>query len=156
MRCRDWEEIIAVGVTTCRLLQECEDDWREHVFRGSLPFDPEDDLDHRERFILWLEVTQRILQQIVPDLEREFGIVEGAEQLHGCASAVERALQTWQSPSLSAAVGLREMTLSSEGATELDRLIEEAKHRPPDVIPGPPMQSMSPEEFLRRRRSKRQ
>ena len=67
MRCRDWEELIAVGMATCRLLQEREEAWRERVFRGTLDFDDADDRDLRERLGLWLTVTEAVLRDIVPN-----------------------------------------------------------------------------------------
>jgi hypothetical protein len=45
------------------------------------------------------------------------------------------------------------MTLSAQSAAELDRVIEEARSQPPEAPSGQPMQELSAQEFLRRKRS---
>jgi hypothetical protein len=137
MRCRDQEEVVAVGISTYRMLREREEIWREKVFRGPLPFDAEDDADQRERYGFWLEATEAVLRDILPVLEREFDTVEGAEQLRACAAEAKDRIRDWQSPRLSMAVGLREMTLSPEGAADLERILEDARGRPAETPPGP-------------------
>lgn len=147
MQCRDWEEVIAVGVSTGRLLQMREEAWRERVFRGTLEYDPADDHTLREQFTLWLDVTDMVLARFVPRLEREFGLVEGARELRDCASTGRSVLAKWEPARLSAAVGLREMTLTAESAEELDRLLEESRRKPAERLPTPAMAVLSAEEF---------
>ncbi len=154
MACRDWEDAIAVGVNVCRMLQEREQAWRDQVFRGAIPFAGEDDADYRERVALWLETTDEVLANVLPNLERRFGTVAGAEDLRRSAAQVRDTLARWEPPRLSAAVGLREMVLSHEAAAELDRLIDEARTKPPDSPSSPPMQEMPAAEFLRRKCAK--
>ena len=38
MNCRDWEETIAFGLSLCTFHEERESRWREHVFRGVIPY----------------------------------------------------------------------------------------------------------------------
>src|SRR5947209_2352461 len=131
MACRDWEDAIAVGINIFGMLREREQAWRDQVFRGAVPFSDDDNLDHLARFGHWLETTREFLADILPGLEKRFGAVEGIDELHRCAQLAEKVVLQWQPPRLSAAVGLREITLSPEAAAELDRLIEEAKTNPP-------------------------
>ncbi len=130
MACRDWEDAIAIGVNIFRMLQEREQSWREQVFRGTLAYSEDDNLDHQGRFADWLNTTREVLADILPELEKSFGAVGGAKELRRCAEIAERTLDGWQPPRLSPAVGLREMTLTPEAAAELDRVIEEAKKVP--------------------------
>jgi len=153
MLCRDWEDAIAVGINIFGMLQEREQAWYERVFRGVVSFDPEDDRDYRERFSVWLETTEAVLANVLPSLEIRFGVVEGAEELRRCVERAKEILLHWQPPRLSAAVGLREMTLSPEAATELDRILDEANRQPPEAPSGSPMCVLSAEEFLRLKRS---
>lgn len=131
MACRDWEDAIAIGINIFHMLQEREQSWRDQVFRGVLLFSEEDDRDHKGRFANWLATTKEILAETLPELEKRFGTVEGAGELRRCFEVAERALLAWQPPRLSQAVGLREMTLTSEAAADLDRTIEQARTTPP-------------------------
>jgi hypothetical protein len=152
MACRDWEDAIAVGINIFHMLQEREQAWRDQVFRGVITFAEDDNLDHQSRFANWLETTKEVLAEDLPDLEKRFGVVEAAAELRKCAELAEQILREWQPPRLSRAVGLREMTLSPEAAAELDHILAEAKSLPPEGVPGPPIQEISAEEFLRRKR----
>jgi hypothetical protein len=152
MACREWEDAIAVGISIFHMLQEREQTWRDQVFRGTIDYSEDDNLDHQSRFANWLDTTKAFLTEILPDLEKRFGEVEGAPAFHKCAELAEKILQDWQPPRLSRAVGLREMTLSREAAAELDRIVKEARDLPPEVIPGTRLPEMSAEEFLRRKR----
>jgi hypothetical protein len=134
MGCRDWEDAIAVGSNIFQMLREREQVWRHQVFRGVLPYSEDDDLDHQGRFANWLDTTREVLAALLPQLEKRFGTVEGASNLRECAELAEKIVLGWQPPRLSMAVGLREMTLSSEAAAELDRILEEARRNPPPRI----------------------
>jgi hypothetical protein len=131
MACRDWEDAIAVGINIFRMLREREQSWRDQVFRGALAFSEDDNLDHQGRFADWLDTTRGVLATTLPELEKRFGAVEGAEELRQCFEWAEGIIEGWQPPRLSSAVGLREMTLTPEAAAELDRTIQEARSAPP-------------------------
>lgn len=148
MACRDWEDAIAVGLAIYRMVWERQHAWRDQVFRGVIPYSEEDDRDHQARLANWLGTTKDVLSESLPGLEARFGEVEGAAEFRRCAEAVEGVLSAWVPPRLSMAVGLREQTLSPEAAAELERILAEARSQPAEVVPGPPMQQMSAEEFL--------
>ncbi len=133
MACRDWEDAIAVGISIFRMIREREQAWRDQVFRGVIPCSEDDYFDHLGRFASWLDTTNEVLAQILPELEKRFGAVEGSTELRACAELVEKILREWQPPRLSQAVGLREMTLSPEAAAELDQFVEETKRTPPSM-----------------------
>jgi len=135
MACREWEDAIAVGINIFQMLQDREQAWRAQVFRGVIPFSEEDNIDHQDRFANWLDTTCEVLAHILPGLENRFGYVEGAGRLRACVEAGKKLFLEWERPRLSAAVGLREMTLAPEAAAELDRVIEQAKKSPPPM-PG--------------------
>jgi hypothetical protein len=134
MRCRDVEEVVAVGVSTYALLHDREQSWRDRVFRGTDEYSAEDDAAQREGYRLWLATTEAILVRVVA-LEQQFGIVEGAPELSEHARAVRALLADWQVPSLSRAVGWRDMTLTPAAAAELERILKEAEANPPPM-PG--------------------
>jgi hypothetical protein len=132
MACRDLEDTMAVGIAVFRLVEHVVESWKDRVFRGTQAYTEEDDLWVRDLFRCWLRVTEGVLGK-VPGLEEHFGLVSGADELRGLASRAHAILQEWQPPKQAAAVGLRELTLSPEGAAELDRRIEEAKRSPPPM-----------------------
>jgi hypothetical protein len=147
MACRDLEDTVAVGIAVFRLIERVEDSWRERVFRGA-----ENYADPYDRWVQalyrgWLQVTDAVLTA-VPALERRFGSVDGADELRACAGQARSLLDHWQPPRLSAAVGLREMTLTPEAAAELDRIIDEAKKVPPSAPAGPVPEEMSADDFF--------
>jgi hypothetical protein len=125
MRCRDLEDVIAVGVSTFHLLRRIEQAWRDRVFRGTEAFAPEDDAGYREGYRLWLQTTESLLAQ-ASSLAERFGTVSGAEELQECVRQARDLLAGWRPPALSAAVGLREMELDAAAADELRRLLDEA------------------------------
>ena len=153
MACRDWEEVVGMGLAAFGQLDAREDEWRQRVFAGSLPLAQADDWGHKARLQRWLESTRPLLERVLPALEQRFGAVEGAGLLRQRAAEARRRLAEWKPPSLSAAVGLREMTLTPEAVADLDRILEEGKRNPPPRY-DERMQTMSGEEFLRRQRAK--
>jgi hypothetical protein len=148
MACRDWEDAIAVGINIFRMLAEREQAWRDHVFRGTTDFSEKDNLDHQARFANWLATTKEVLEQVLPELEKGFGKVEGAPELRRCLELAENILRAWQPPRLSRAIGLREMQLSTEAASELDQLIAQARRTPPSM-PSPRMETAGPDFLLK-------
>lgn len=128
---RDGEDMIVVANNLFLMLKEREEAWRDRVFRGAVAFSPEDDSDHRDRYSRWLEATERILSTV----GRSADTIAGDGQLVSRVAEVKRSLEDWQSPRLSSAVGLREMTLSVESAAELDRLLSGAEPLPPPSSP---------------------
>lgn len=149
MACWDWEDAIAVGINIFRMLREREDSWREQVFRGTRDYTEDDNQDHRARFAAWLDTTEGLLTDNLPQLETRFGKVEVADELRRCRDQVVTILREWQPPRLSMAVGLREMTLTPEAAAEFNRLIYEQPPPQREEPRHPPMQQMSAEEFRR-------
>jgi hypothetical protein len=148
LACRGWEDAIALGIKLFHMLREREQAWRDQVFRGTIPYSEDDNLDQRTRFADWLATTREVLAGSVPALEQRFGAVAVAAELQACAEQAEAVLREWQPPRLSMAVGLREMTLSPEAAAELDRTLQDAGQRPPER-PHQAMQEMSADELKR-------
>jgi len=147
MACRDREDTISVGIAVFRLIERVEDSWRERVFRGTEDFAEEDDRWVQCLYRGWLPVTEAVLNE-VHALEQRFGSVDVAAELRDCAARARSLLRDWQPPRLSAAVGLREMTLTSEAAAELDRIIAAGKKTPPPLPAGPVPQEISADEFF--------
>jgi hypothetical protein len=77
-------------------------------------------------------VTDAVLA-IVPALEKQFGVVEGAVEARACVVEARRLLDQWQPPRLATAVGLRDMTLTPQAAADLDRIIQETTANPPPM-----------------------
>jgi len=141
MDCRDWEDAIAIGINIFHMIQERDEAWREQVFRGTTLLSDEDNIDHLGRYARWLETTREVLAENLPGLEARFGSVAGANELRLCAERAERIVSEWQPPKLSAAVGLREITLSREAAAEFERILQGTKNVTPES-PAPIMQEI--------------
>jgi len=123
--CWDWEDTIVVGIALFRLLREREDSWRERVFRGVEEYAEDDNQSAQASFRDWLRTTEELLARL-PALEKEFGMVERAQELCHCVDQARDLLAGWAPPRLSRAVGLREMTLAPQAAAELDKLLARA------------------------------
>jgi hypothetical protein len=126
MRCRDLEDGLAVGVALFHLIERIDQSWRDRVFRGAEPFQAEDDAAIRLLYELWLHPSGRITARI-EQFEAKFENVERAGEFRVCRRRALETLAAWSPPALSAAVGLREMTLGAEAAGELQALLD----RPP-------------------------
>ena len=81
----------------------------------------------------WLRVTEASLPRITR-LEKVYGSVAGATELRDAVTRARARLADWQPPRLSMSVGLSDMTLTPEGAAELDLILEEARRNPPRRI----------------------
>lgn len=147
MACRDLEDTLFVGSAVFHLLKQVEDSWRDRVFRGVEEFADEDDRGLQVLFRTWLQVSEDVLTA-VPDLESRFGPLDGAEKLRACVREAHLLLDHWQPPHLSKAIGLREQTLTTEAAIELDRLIEEAAN--PPATPTRRLASADPSSLFKR------
>src|SRR5262249_26292623 len=132
LECRDLEDTLAVGIGLYRILAHADRVWRERVFRGAEELSSTTEDSIRESFRAWLQVSE-LVQGAVSTLEERFGAVESAVEFRTCVDQVRGLLQTWQSPSLSRAVGLREMDISPESAASLQKIIDEAKRHPPPM-----------------------
>lgn len=146
--CWGLEDAIAIGITTAALLDRIDRAWRDRVFRGTEPASDETNASHRALFELWLRITDAALTKAEP-LEALYDRVEGLSELRGAAARVRERLVSWQPPRLSAAVGLREMTLSADAAAEFERFLSEP---PPATKPHPKMEEMPADELKRRLR----
>ncbi|MBI1913361.1 MAG: hypothetical protein HYS12_01175 [Planctomycetes bacterium] len=147
LACRDVEDTTAVGISVFQLLAQREDSWRDRVFRGVEEFFEEENQFVLSLFRDWLAITEEVLAGL-PPFEGQFGSIERADKLRGCAAEARKMLEEWVPPRISGAVGLREMTLTPEAAAELDRILEEAKRLPPEP-PRPRMQEISTDELRR-------
>ena len=72
-------------------------------------------MSHQLRIV----IASRFLRDKLRSAGFDPRLQSAVEQIQRCAE-VQRSLARWESPRLSAAVGLREMTLSHEAAAELD------------------------------------
>lgn len=153
MKCADWEDIIAVGTSVYNLLRGQDKFQREMIFRGAGGYSVAESLILRHCLNSWLVTTQSVLTtQIIP-LERDY-TVNGAGELRAQASEAAEYLADWTEPTVSAAVGLRELEFDDEAATEFDRVMAEAEVSPTPMPSGPQMQEVSLAEFRSRSESK--
>jgi hypothetical protein len=139
MQCQHTEEILAIGITLFDLLQRIEHGWRERVFRGEEEYNDHDNAVLLGFYRDWLTSTDSTLGSLA-ELERDFGKIEGAAECQDRAERVRQLLATWQPPSLSSAVGLREMQLDDQAAAELQALIDRAGG--PETPPTRPLRRL--------------
>jgi hypothetical protein len=148
MECRDVEDTIAVGISVFQLLVQRQDSWRERVFRGTEEFSEEQNQFVLSLFRLWLRITDEVLTAL-PPLEEQFGSVERVGELRECASQARKLLDEWEPPQLSRAVGLREMTLTPDAASQLREML--ARAGSVDTPPPRPVRRLptAGEDFLK-------
>jgi hypothetical protein len=152
LRCRDVEEVLAVGIAVFELLRRVEQTWREAVFREVEDFNAEDDAAIRQCYHNWLLPTEAFLGRL-PPFERRFGAIEGVAEIRDRVQEARGLLASWQPPALSGAVGLREMQLDEAGATGLRSLLDRAG--PPGAPPTRPLRPvpMADASFLKKDRT---
>ena len=147
MQSADWADMIAVGLSVYTLLRGRDQSRRERIFRGITPFSAEDDALHRDSLSTWLSTTRAAL------LERDREAVDGADELRARVVEATESLANWTQPTISSALGLRELQLDDAAATEFDRILANAKVHPTPMPSGPPMQEASLENFRSRPKS---
>ena len=143
---RKLAEMVNVGVALTTVLHLAEHYWRDLVFRAVVAYDEQTNQGFLALWARWLTVTTNVLAKVDSLGKTDGGLRltdtlrEKAEQiachvnlLRGEANAVPEAQRDWQSPRISAAVGLREMTLSEVERDELERCIEQARKNPPPM-----------------------
>ena len=147
MQSADWADMIAVGLSVYHLLRGRDQSRREKIFRGLSPFSAEDDALHRDSFSVWLSTTRAAL------LERDHDTVDGSDDLRARVVEATEYLANWSPPTVSPALGLRELQLDDTAATEFDRILANAKVHPTPMPSGSPMQEASLENFRSRPKS---
>lgn len=120
--CFDLEERIAVGVSLASLLDRAEMAWRDRVFRGVRPASSDEDERIQPLLQFWLASSDVILSHAA-ELEQRFGTVEGFPDLLAATQKARAHLASWSPPKPSAAVGLRDQTLTPDEAKELDAIL---------------------------------
>jgi hypothetical protein len=143
------EDTISIGLATFLVLKRAENSWRDRVFSGGEQYSEEANRFFIRQHEIWLFTTEHVLALAV-ELEQRGGAVEGADQLREQAEQAKQRLATWSSPRLSAAVGLREMSVPKEAADELNRILTEARSSPPKPITSTTT-GQSPADLLARR-----
>jgi hypothetical protein len=144
--CWALEDTISIGLATFTVLKRAERSWRDRVFRGAEEYTEEANEFFFGLNELWLSITEHVVTRAA-DLHQECGSLEGADQLLELATEAKQHLATWKSPSLSAAVGLREMDVSSEAADALNRIVNDGRSSPPRPVEST-MTGMSAAELL--------
>jgi hypothetical protein len=145
----DWQrlgEMVNIGLALTNVLHLAEYYWADLVYRGVVDFDTETENEFKALWARWLEVTRNLLAR-VDDIGRTdgaFGLSDSLREkvehisrhvasLRCSAEAVPELLRDWQSPKISAAVGLRDMTLTSDEARDLEHLSAQAEKNPPPM-----------------------
>jgi hypothetical protein len=131
MRCRDFEAFLAYGHFAFEYLDWLNRTWRESVFRGVEPVDPEVERLLHASFVRWLEVADRVTADMQA-FEQAYGVVEWADKVRSEQSQARAILKGWTSPAPARSVGSRIWEVSEEEADELRALL--------DAPPGAPGQ----------------
>lgn len=134
-------ETMAVGVSVFHLLRERINAWEERVFRGTQDYSQDDDEFLQRQLRNWLRITDDILRNLT-SIEASLDVVDEVDRLRANAAEARQVLDSWVSPQISAAVGLREMTLSVEGGAELERLLDRERTR--EVPPSRSLRKIQP------------
>ncbi len=140
------EDTISIGLATFTVVTCAEKSWRNRVFRGAEEYSEDANKFFFRLHEIWLSITGHVID-LAADLDQGPGTLEGADQLRDRSEIAKQHLGTWSRPRLSAAVGLREMSVPKEAADELNRIVTEAKSSPPKPIDST-MTGMSAAELL--------
>ena len=144
--CWEIEDTIRIGIATFDVIDGAERSWRDRVLRGIEPETDKANTFYLETYSSWLEVTAHVLERVAL-VERSYE-VDGAERLRVAEVDASRIVKAWQPPRLTRLVAMREITLPPEAATELDKILDEAKSRPRPIPSGPVPRGMPLADFL--------
>jgi hypothetical protein len=128
--CFDWEDVIAVGLSSGSAIDRVEGKWRDRVFRCTRPPSEDEAALFREFLELWLTTSDALLARVA-DLEATFGVMAGLAELRTAVANARARLSAWSPPKPAAAVGQRDQALTAEDAAELDSLL----NRPSPPLP---------------------
>ena len=97
MRCRDFEETLAVGIAIFRALVQIDTTWRERVSRGVEEYSVEEDQALRASFLSWLRPCAQGLERL-RYFETRFDAVEGSAEFRRCCEEAKEIVAEWKSP----------------------------------------------------------
>jgi hypothetical protein len=97
MRCRDFEEALAVGIAIFRALARLDTAWRQRVSQGTETYDPETEETLRGFFHWWLQPCTTAMERL-RYFEGRFDAVEGAADFRRCCEETQEILQEWKTP----------------------------------------------------------
>ncbi len=128
-RCRLFERVLASYVEIFYIITALEESWREDVFQGVTNYDANVDERIRELYRQWLAGADRF-DAILGRFEVQYPDgVEGADDYRRCREKAELVLREWQPPSLSPAIGLREMRLNPDASAKVRDMLKRAAER---------------------------
>jgi hypothetical protein len=122
MRCREFEENLAVGVAIFGVLKELDKSRRYRVTIGLELLDGEADDSMKRQFASWLKPYEVALARLA-DFEGQFDRVEGADEFRACCAECQRLLAAWTPPQLSKALGMHATEFTVAEAKQLDELL---------------------------------
>ena len=122
---RESEETFDAAISIFLLLQQQIDSWEEKVFRGTEEYSPDEYQFYQQQLRAWPVSTDTVLHNLGSS-DCSVRVAEEADRLRACADRAWHLLASWTPPRLSAAVGLREMTLSPAAAAALQPLLDRA------------------------------
>jgi hypothetical protein len=144
MHCRALEKKLAEAIMVFQLVDRLIQRRREDVFRGVEEPNPKLDEDEKALYTRWLAFMEEHLPR-VEELERAFGVVEGADRLRATLDKARSFLAGWAPAAPALAVGSRVIEFSEEDADQIHALLESPAGspgrptRPPrSVPPGDP------------------
>jgi hypothetical protein len=94
MRCRDFEEFLAVGVAVFRALAQVDAARRQRIARGLEEPSPEDDRELLDHFRRWL-ATARLVREELRSLEDQFEAVDGSAEFCRCVKEAREIVAEW-------------------------------------------------------------
>jgi hypothetical protein len=99
MRCRDFEENLAVGVGIFRALVQVDVCRRQRVASGLEKENAQEDDDMLECFKWWLRSGRQALEQL-RHFEGKFGTVDGAVAFRECCQETQEIVSEWRRAAL--------------------------------------------------------
>jgi hypothetical protein len=79
VRCRDFEELLAIGIALCDLVHRLDEEWRRQVRSGNLQYDPAADSAIQSLYELWFRPCDK-LRATLQQLEDRGFTIEGARE----------------------------------------------------------------------------
>ena len=114
-----------------------------YVFQGvEEPSGVLDDME-KQAYARWLQLADS-QAEILASLEKDFGVVEGAEEFQECRTHAKATLGNWAAAVPSLAIGSRVVDFSEGDADQIHGLLDQDEHGAGRPTPPPPYPSRRP------------
>jgi hypothetical protein len=147
-KCIRFEKWLSAVIEIYQIMEELDAAWRTLVFRGEVPYNQEDRDLILNLFDNWLSL-EKVASPYLACYDKAFKDgVNGGQEFMECCKRARVNLNASVQPTVSSAIGLREMTFDEDDSREIMKTIEQARRKP--RTPVQPIETVDASFLLRK------